>query len=88
LAKLPFSLPLLGSHLNALPIIMAGAMFLQTKMSQSQMPSAGANPTAKLMTGPMMSIVFGIMFYQLPAGLVLYWLMNSLMSVLMYKLAK
>ena len=88
LAQLPFSLPILGSDLNLLPFIMAGAMFMQTKVSQARMPSDPNNPTTKMFQGPMMSIVFCIMLYQVPAGLVLYWLTNSLASLTLYKIVK
>ncbi len=79
LAKLPF-----GYELNILPILMAGAMFLQTKLSQPKTSASAMTP----FSGPLMSIIFGVMFYQVPAGLVLYWLTNSLSSVLLYKVAK
>jgi YidC/Oxa1 family membrane protein insertase len=79
LAKLP-----LGLDLNILPILMAAAMFMQTKLSQPNVRPSGPNP----FSGPLMSVIFGVMFYQVPAGLVLYWLTNSLVSVLWYKLAK
>lgn len=85
---LPFSIPLLGNEVNLLPIIMAGAMYLQSKLTQSSMPSAESNPSAKLMQGPMMSVIFGFMFYHFPSGLVLYWLFNSLTSMAWYRLAK
>jgi len=86
-ATLPMTLPLLGADLNLLPIIMAFAMFLQSRLTQKGMPTDKSNPAAALMSGPLMSILFGIMFYQFPAGLVLYWLTNSLISVAWYKLA-
>lgn len=86
--ELPISLPLLGKELNALPIIMAAAMFLQSRMSQVQLPSDQTNPTAKLLSGPLMSVIFCLMFYQFPAGLVLYWLTNSLMSLGLYQLSR
>lgn len=79
LARLPF-----GFDLNILPILMAGAMFVQTKLSQPKVAQSGTN----LFSGPLMSVVFGVMFYQVPSGLVLYWLTNSLSSILLYKLAK
>ena len=83
--RLPFSIPFIGEHLNVLPIVMAVLMYLQSKMSQSSMATDQNNPTAKLMSGPTMSIVFGIMFYQFPAGLVLYWLTNSATSLILYR---
>ena len=85
MAKLPFSVPILGEHLNALPVIMAAAMYVQTKMSQASMAIDPNNPSAKMMSGPMMSVLFGVMFYQFPSGLVLYWLTNSLFSLAVYK---
>jgi YidC/Oxa1 family membrane protein insertase len=88
LATLPFSIPILGQELNALPIIMAFAMFIQTKMSQQQMPSTDTNPMASAMSGPMMPILFGVMFYHIPSGLVLYWLSNSIISLMIYRFAK
>lgn len=78
LAKLPG-----GLDLNILPILMAGAMFVQTKLTQPK-TSTTSNP----FTGPMMSVLFGVMFYSVPAGLVLYWLTNTLTSVAWYKFSK
>lgn len=88
LAQLPVSLPFLGNSLNALPVVMAAAMYFQSRLSQASMPSGQANPTAKIMSGPLMSVMFAVMFYQMPSGLVLYWLTNTLMSVLWYRLAR
>jgi YidC/Oxa1 family membrane protein insertase len=87
-AQLPFSVPLLGSEVNVLPAIMAIAMYLQTQASQKSMGSSAANnPTAQMMSGPLMPIVFFVMFYHFPAGLVLYWLTNSLSSMALYRLS-
>jgi YidC/Oxa1 family membrane protein insertase len=83
LAKIP---P--GVDLNLLPILMAVAMFLQTRMSQQQIPQSGANEMAKVMSGPLMPVMFGLMFYNLPSCLVLYWLTNSVTTLAFYKLAK
>ena len=88
LSHLPISLPILGKDLNLLPVIMASAMYFQTKMSQGKSNQGTQDPTAKMFSGPTMSIVFGVMFYQFPSGLVLYWLTNSLMSLAWYRLAK
>jgi YidC/Oxa1 family membrane protein insertase len=83
LAKIP---P--GIDLNLLPILMAVAMFFQTKLSQQQVPQSGTNEMAKIMSGPIMPIMFGVMFYNLPSCLVLYWLTNSLTTLAFYRLAK
>lgn len=88
MATLPFSAPFLGNELNALPLLMAVVMYVQTKMSQTSAPSADASSASKLLSGPMMSIVFGVMFYHFPSGLVLYWMTNSLVTILLYRLAR
>ena len=88
LAQLPVALPVIGHDLNVLPVVMAGAMFLQSRISQKSMPTDQNNPMAKAMSGPFMSIVFCFMFYQFPYGLVLYWLTNTLMSMLWYRVAR
>lgn len=88
LAQLPISLPMLGQDVNLLPVIMSVAMYLQTKLSQQPSSAGEQNPTARMMSGPWMSIVFCLMFYNFPSGLVLYWLTNSLTSIALYRLVK
>lgn len=88
LYHLPFSFPVLGSDINLLPIIMAAAMYLQTKLSQANAGASQSDPSTKMFSGPLMSVLFGIMFYNFPSGLVLYWLTNSVTSILWYRLAK
>jgi len=87
-AHLPFSLPVLGNELNILPLAMALVMFLQTKLSQKRMGADQSNPTAQMMSGPIMPVLFGFMFYQFPAGLVLYWITNSIISLAWYRFAQ
>lgn len=86
--QFPTELPFLGSHLNLLPLIMAGAMYIQSRMSQARSGQSQQDPMAKMFSGPIMPIMFGVMFYQVPAGLVLYWLTNTTVSLVWYKLAK
>lgn len=85
---LPGTLPLLGSHLNILPLIMAGLMYFQTKLSQQNMSAPGPNQPPNFMAGPVMPIMFGVMFYQFPSALVLYWLTNSAISIGTYRLVR
>jgi len=51
-------------------------MFLQQKMTASQGPSSEQQ---KMMT-MIFPVVFGFIFYNFPAGLVLYWFWNSLFT--------
>ncbi|MBN2333432.1 MAG: membrane protein insertase YidC [Deltaproteobacteria bacterium] len=57
------------------PILMGATMLLQQKMT----PSTGDQMQAKMMM--FMPIIFTFMFLSFPAGLVLYWLVNNLLSI-------
>ncbi len=78
-----FELPIIGSDFNLLPILMAGLMVLQQKITMKS--SVAASPEMaqqqKIM-GTVMPVVFGVLFYNIQSGLVLYWFTNSLLSVL------
>ncbi|GBD99899.1 membrane protein insertase YidC [bacterium BMS3Abin07] len=59
-----------------LPIIMGATMFLQQKMT----PTSADPKQAKIMM--FMPIIFTFMFLNFPSGLVLYWLMSNLLSII------
>ncbi len=58
------------------PILMTATMWLQQRLA----PQAGDPQQQKLMR--MMPLIFGIMFLQFPAGLVLYWLANNVITII------
>ena len=58
-----------------LPVIMAVSMFVQTKLN----PTPPDPIQAKVML--YMPLVFSVMFFFFPAGLVLYWVVNNLLSI-------
>jgi len=58
-----------------LPIIMAATMFLQTRLN----PTPPDPVQAKVMM--FMPLIFSVMFFFFPAGLVLYWLVNNIFSI-------
>jgi YidC/Oxa1 family membrane protein insertase len=58
-----------------LPIVMAASMFVQTKLN----PTPPDPIQAKIMM--IMPIAFSVMFFFFPAGLVLYWVVNNLLSI-------
>ncbi|MDR3257057.1 MAG: membrane protein insertase YidC [Endomicrobium sp.] len=67
----------LGSfNLNLLPLIMGIGMFLQQKMT-----AVTSDPTQRRIMY-IMPIVFTFMFWSFPSGLVLYWLTNSVISMI------
>ena len=59
-----------------LPAVMMASMLLQTKMN----PTPPDPVQAKVMM--IMPFAFGIMFFFFPAGLVLYWVVNNVLSIL------
>jgi len=78
------SLPLIGSEINLLPILMAALMFVQQKFT-SVAKAPGQGPSMNLWFLP---IIFGIIFYKFPAGLVLYWFTNSLFMLALQTVKK
>lgn len=76
------SLPFLGNQVNILPILMAIGMFVQQKISMAK-ATGDAAQQQKIMS-ILMPIMFGVIFYQMPSGLVLYWFVNSIL-MLMYQ---
>ena len=69
------NLPFLGGHINILPILMAIAMAFQQRLSQGG--GKKMSEQQRLMAG-IMPIMFGMIFYNMPSGLVLYWFTNTL----------
>jgi len=59
-----------------LPLVMGLTMFIQQKIQ----PSAMDPKQARMML--LMPVVFTFMFLQFPSGLVLYWLVNNLLTIL------
>ena len=59
-----------------LPVVMAATMFIQQRLS----PTPPDPVQAKVMM--IMPIVFSVFFFFFPAGLVLYWLVNNVLSIL------
>ncbi len=73
------SIPFLGNQVNILPILMAIGMFVQQKISMAK--AAGEAAQQQQMMSIIMPIMFGVIFYQMPSGLVLYWFVNSLLML-------
>jgi len=71
---LGFDIPYLGG-LPVLTLLMGVSMFAQQKMS----PTTGDPRQEKMML--MMPVVFTVFFVNFPSGLVLYWLVNNVLSI-------
>lgn len=79
LFTLPVSLPMLGNEFNILPIVMALGMFFQQKLTSAS--ASGSSAEQQKMMLIIMPIMFGFIFYRMPSGLVLYWLINSMLML-------
>jgi YidC/Oxa1 family membrane protein insertase len=73
----PFSIPFMSAPagIPVLTLLMGASMFLQQKMS----PPPGDPAQAKMMM--FLPIIFTVMFINFPSGLVLYWLVNNVISI-------
>lgn len=69
------TLPGIDMPIGLLPIIMAASMFVQTRMN----PTPPDPIQAKMMM--IMPVVFSVFFFFFPAGLVLYWVVNNILSI-------
>lgn len=78
LVKLPFTIG--GwTHLNILPFAMTVMMFVQQKFTQNPGASSQTNQMKILLYA--MPIIFFVICYNMPSGVVLYWTVQSLISL-------
>jgi len=68
-------IPGINIPVGLLPILMMISMFIQTKLN----PTPPDPIQAKVML--FMPLLFGLMFFSFPAGLVLYWVVNNVLSI-------
>ncbi len=78
---LPFTLPVIGNSLNLLPIFMAAAMVIQQKVSTRKGAAQSAQAKQQQQMMVMMPVIFLLIMYNFPSGLVLYWLTNTILTV-------
>jgi YidC/Oxa1 family membrane protein insertase len=77
LFSFPFQVPLMAPPygIPILTLLMGASMFLQQKMT----PTPGDPAQAKMMM--FLPIIFTFLFINFPSGLVLYWLVNNVLSI-------
>ena len=77
-----FSIPLVNwTSLRLLPLIMLGTQLLSGKITQPPGSDQTGGTQMKLMTYAM-PIVFLFILYDMPSGLVLYWTVQNVLSIL------
>ena len=74
--ELPFSIPLYGSYVCILPVLMSITMFIQ----QSYTISSSTDKNQKLMMQSM-SVVFFLIFNSFPSGLNLYYTISNVLNI-------
>jgi YidC/Oxa1 family membrane protein insertase len=72
--NLPFSVPIYGSHIAVLPILMGISIFLTQRMSMATMDKA-QRPMMYIMNG-----FFVLLFNQFPSGLNLYYTVYNILN--------
>ncbi len=77
---LPVNLPVIANEFNILPILMALEMFVQQKVTMNNSNPAQAEQQKMMLI--IMPIMFGFLFYRMPSGLVLYWFINSSLTMI------
>ena len=80
IVPLPGNLPVLGSQIHILPIIYLASQLLFGKITQSSAAAGGNNTQMKIMMYGM-PIMFFFIFYNAPAGLLLYWTVSNILQL-------
>jgi YidC/Oxa1 family membrane protein insertase len=70
-------LSLLGLPIPLLVLLMGGSMILQQWLT----PATGMDPVQQRMMMVLMPVMFTVMFVTFPSGLVLYWLVNNVLTI-------
>lgn len=65
-----------GFNINILPIIMTVTTFLQQKMTP------GSDSSQQQMFVKLMPLIFIVIFWNMPSGLIIYWIMQNVLQVL------
>ena len=83
IATLGFKIPLLGTNeIHLLPILYTASMIFSMKITQLQSPgSAQGGGAMKFMTYAM-PVIFFFVLYSAPSGLLLYWSVQNVLSML------
>jgi YidC/Oxa1 family membrane protein insertase len=71
-----FVIPGIELPFRVLPIVMGGSMILQQKLTPTTVDPAQAK---MMMT--VMPIMFTVLFYRFPSGLVLYWMISNFIGI-------
>jgi YidC/Oxa1 family membrane protein insertase len=77
---MPFRLPFFGADFNLLPFLMTGLSFVASFLHKPLALNAGLR-RKQVMNMVLLALLFFGLLYTFPAGMVLYWTTNNLVSV-------
>jgi len=81
LLNLPFTVPFFGNELNALPFLMTGLSVVASILHNPLALNTGLRKK-QVRNMLLLALAFFVLFYTFPAGMVLYWTTNNLISVI------
>jgi YidC/Oxa1 family membrane protein insertase len=81
LFQLPFQLPFFGAEFNLLPFLMTGLSFVASLLHKPLALDAQLR-NRQVRNMILLAVAFFVLFYTFPAGMVLYWTTNNLISVI------
>lgn len=76
-----FMIPVIDIPFRLLPIIMGAAWFLSQKMTPMSTAMGGENMKLQMKLMQYMPLFFVFLFWNLPSGLVLYWTVSNMLSI-------
>ena len=80
LFTMPFRLPFFGAEFNLLPFLMTGLSFIASALHKPLALNTELR-RKQVINMVLLSVLFFGLFYTFPAGMVLYWTTNNLISV-------
>jgi YidC/Oxa1 family membrane protein insertase len=78
--NLPFTIPFYGDHVSLFTLLMAGALFVSSRMSMAQTPDTGM-PGMKFMTLYLMPLMMLFWFNSYAAGLSYYYFIANAITI-------
>ena len=75
------SYPIIGNHLNILPLLMGLSFFLQQKFTPTAGGGSAQSEQQQKMMATLMPVMFTFLFYSLPSGLNLYFMLSTFITI-------
>lgn len=76
-----FDIPGIGIPFRILPLVMGVSWFISQKMTPMTPTAGNENMQMQMKMMQFMPIIFTVMFWGLPSGLILYWTVSNILSI-------